>query len=66
VNSLLAVVEHALDEAKELEAGAERKTAEARADKERAAALREIYAIATKFEGPGPVSPPTRTEGETR
>ena len=59
MNALLALADHGPDEATELEASAERKFAEARAETARAAVIRALYAAAAQLQ-------PTRTEGETR
>lgn len=53
MNTLRAVVDHALTEAEELEAGARQKIAAAGEEMQRAAALRQVYEVASRWEKPG-------------
>ena len=53
MNTLRAVVDHALAEAEELESSAKVKIAEAGEEMQRAAALRQVYEVASQWEKPG-------------
>lgn len=53
MNTLRAVVDHALAEAEELEESAKQKIAEAGEEMQRAATLRQVHELAARWEKPG-------------